>query len=239
MPPAGSGGGAAATASSSHAPQSRAKPQGSRRKANAASADDAAYHGVVGMKRGAGDRAEGEPRMKRKRVDASANHNAPSSSAARRAAERSNDVDGKLSLIDFHSLPTSVLFRYLAQYQLIPEVDPPPSSAADPPPPMLLLHPRGSQHSADSPPPPTLPPTPANRPRREASASASNRRRSSRLLEDDRRPHLTPVLADVGEVHNVLATIAERHFREHAVKEMDTLTTFMCAVKAKGKPSSL
>lgn len=43
-----------------------------------------------------------------------------------------------------------------------------------------------------------------------------------------------PVLADVGEIHNVLANIAQRHFKESTVKEVDTLASFMCAVKAKG-----
>jgi len=43
-----------------------------------------------------------------------------------------------------------------------------------------------------------------------------------------------PVLADVGEIHNVLANIAQRHFKESMVKEVDTLASFMCAVKAKG-----
>lgn len=43
-----------------------------------------------------------------------------------------------------------------------------------------------------------------------------------------------PVLADVGEIHSVLASIAQRHFKESSVKEVDTLASFMCAVKARG-----
>jgi hypothetical protein len=48
-----------------------------------------------------------------------------------------------------------------------------------------------------------------------------------------------PILADLEELHGVLAGIAERHFRELASingrEEVDTLASFMCAVeKAKG-----
>ena len=46
----------------------------------------------------------------------------------------------------------------------------------------------------------------------------------------------TPVLADVGEVQNVLASIAQRHFESQIVKEVDSLASFMCAVKGKGEP---
>lgn len=42
-----------------------------------------------------------------------------------------------------------------------------------------------------------------------------------------------PLLADVQEIHGVLASIASRHFKESSVKEVDTLASFMCAVKAK------
>lgn len=44
-----------------------------------------------------------------------------------------------------------------------------------------------------------------------------------------------PILADLDELHTVLAKVAERHFREHTVKEVDALSTFMCAVRAKGE----
>lgn len=63
-----------ATAAAPSATTSRARPQGSRRKVNH-SADDAAYHGVisgsalVGSKRAAGEKADGEPRVKRKRLE--------------------------------------------------------------------------------------------------------------------------------------------------------------------------
>jgi len=44
-----------------------------------------------------------------------------------------------------------------------------------------------------------------------------------------------PVLADVEDVHGMLAAVAQRHLREHMVPEVDTLASFMCAVKAKAR----
>jgi hypothetical protein len=61
---------------------SRSRPQ-ARKKPN----DDAAYFGVAGTKRQAADRAEGEPRVKRKRVE----HN----TAVSRRADKSADNDLK------------------------------------------------------------------------------------------------------------------------------------------------
>ena len=51
-----------------------------------------------------------------------------------------------------------------------------------------------------------------------------------------------PILADVNEVHNVLASIVSRHFKEltsiNGREEVDTLAAFMCAVeKSKGGKS--
>ncbi len=46
-----------------------------------------------------------------------------------------------------------------------------------------------------------------------------------------------PVLADINEIHRVLAQLAGKHFSEQSVKEMDTLAAFSCAVRAKGKPA--
>jgi hypothetical protein len=51
-------------------------------------------------------------------------------------------------------------------------------------------------------------------------------------LEEEVRMR-TPVLADVGEVQNVLASIAQQHFESQIVKEVDSLASFMCAVKGK------
>ena len=135
--------------------------------------------------------------------------------------------------MDFSTLPLEALHQYLAQYDLIPAVHPSPLSAHDPPPPPSLLEPiRGSSRGAS----PAAVITPANRPRRES--REQSRRRSSRLLEEEGRVR-TPVLADVAEVQSVLASIAQRHFESQVVKEVDSLASFMCAVKGRGPFSFL
>ncbi|KAI0344232.1 hypothetical protein BDW22DRAFT_1344316 [Trametopsis cervina] len=235
------------TSATGVAPPSRARPQASRRKVNHA-ADDAAYHGVggsnvlAGAKRTAVEKPDGEPRLKRKRLEPATASTASISalSAGNLARKTSNVVqesekESRPSLIDFTTLPIDAIHRYLTQFDIVPDIDPMATTAFDPPPPSFLLRGRGHRTSTASPGPQPLPPTPANRPRRELSASA-NRRRSSRLLEDDRRPSVTPVLSDVTEVHKTLALVVEKHFREHTVKEVDTLASFMCAVKAKELP---
>ena len=58
---------------------------------------------------------------------------------------------------------------------------------------------------------------------------------SSRLLTDDAQQYRDPIIADASELHGVLAQLASKHCREYAVKEVDTLAAFMCAVKAKGE----
>lgn len=134
--------------------------------------------------------------------------------------------------VEFIKMPTPVLYRYLTQYNIIPFVFPSPLSADDPPPPYTLENP--FHHSPHPPSPPPM--TPANRPRREI--KEQSRRRSSRLLEEE--PHSrSPILADIDELHVVLAGIVERHFREYTSisgrEEVDTLASFMCAVeKSKG-----
>ncbi|KAJ7480069.1 hypothetical protein B0H11DRAFT_2026398 [Mycena galericulata] len=199
---------------------SRSRPQ-ARKKAN----DDAAYFGpqtTAGAKRHAADKVEGEPRVKRKRVD-------PALAVA--ANRRDLDLESRVSLVDFIKMPTPVLYRYLTQFDLVPPVYPSPLLASDPPPPVSL---ENSQRQASrAPSPPTT--TPANRPRRES--KDQTRRRSSRLVEET--PTRPPILADLDELHSVLAGICERHFRELASingrEEVDTLASFMCAVeKAKG-----
>ena len=130
--------------------------------------------------------------------------------------------------MDFSTLPVEALHRYLAQYDLIPAVHPSPLSVHDPPPPPSLLGPIRGSSRGGSPPAVT---TPANRPRREQRS-----RRSSRLLEEEARAR-TPVLADVAEVQSVLASIAQRHFEGQVVKEVDSLASFMGAVKGKGVSS--
>ncbi|KZT64020.1 hypothetical protein DAEQUDRAFT_770067 [Daedalea quercina L-15889] len=243
----GSGGapalGGAANAS---ATTSRSRPQASRKKINA---DDAAYHAppsasAAGAKRTAGERADGEPRAKRKRVDASATAAAANAggngvnggSVLHGARKDQANGEGKINLIDFSTLPPDAVFEYLVQYDLVPDVEPSPLTPDDPPPPSALLRPRSHarRHASTASPVPSLPITPANRPRREVPA----RRRSARLVEDSGVEPVVPVLADRLEVHGALAQVAQRHFREHAVKEVDTLASFMCAVKAKARMAS-
>ncbi|GJE94219.1 hypothetical protein PsYK624_103870 [Phanerochaete sordida] len=129
-------------------------------------------------------------------------------------------------------MPIEAIHRYLVEYDIVPELNPLPTTPFDPPPPSYLLRPRPQRGSTGSPAPVPLPPTPANRPRREPSASA-NRRRSSRLLDEDEP--VTPILADVSEVQKTLAQVAQRHFQEYQVKEVETLASFMCVVKAKAR----
>ena len=132
--------------------------------------------------------------------------------------------------MDFSTLPAEALHRYLAHYDLIPVVHPSPLSAHDPPTPPSLLEPIPESSRGPSPPAVNTH-TLANRPRRES--REQSRRRSSRLLEEGRVR--TPVLADVAEVQSVLARIAQRHFESQVVKEVDSLASFMCAVKGRGE----
>lgn len=120
-----------------------------------------------------------------------------------------------------------MLYGYIAHFDLTPAVLPSPLSAEDPPPPVYLQDPNRYGSRA---PTPLTNATPANRPRRES--KDQSRRRSSRLLDDEYR-NRTPILTDVREFNQVLAAIAEKHFRETNVKEVDTLASFMCTVKAK------
>ncbi|EAU92932.1 hypothetical protein CC1G_03719 [Coprinopsis cinerea okayama7 len=206
---------------------SRARTQ-ARKKVN----DDASYFGPststggAGAKRQAVDKLDGEPRTKRKRAEP----------AAQLAAKKDAvvEVEPKLSLVEFNKMSTQVLYRYMTQFDIIPPVSPSPLSAEDPPYPGALADPQRQMSRPPSPPPSQ---TPANRPRRE-SREQSQRRRSSRLLDED-LPYRTPVLAEIGDLHNVLASIVEKHFREvmsiNGREEVDTLASFMCAVeKAKG-----
>ncbi|KAL4065793.1 hypothetical protein V8B97DRAFT_1982031 [Scleroderma yunnanense] len=203
-------------ASISAAPSgSRSRPQ-ARRKPN----DDAAYLGPpsTATKRQANERAEGEPRVKRKRIDTS-------SVNARRADKAGVNADDDKSSLDFNKLPIQTLHRYLSHFNLVPLIYPSPLMADDPPAPSILLDPTRQSSRCLSP----LPiHTPANRPRRDP--KDQSRRRSSRLLEDNESR--TPVLADVSEVHTILASMADKHFQQdHVVNEIDTLASFMVKTK--------
>lgn len=193
--------------------------------------DDATYSGPPsttggGAKRHATDKPDGEPRVKRKRVEPSY---AVSVTNSRKEV---TEAEPALSVVEFNKMSITILYRYLTQFDIVPDVYPSPLSPADPPSPSSLSN--QQRHTSRAPSPPAL--TPANRPRRDA--KDQNRRRSSRLLEEEIRIR-TPILADVGELHGTIAGIVERHFREltsiNGREEVDTLASFMCAVeKAKG-----
>ncbi|SJL05377.1 uncharacterized protein ARMOST_08744 [Armillaria ostoyae] len=195
------------------------RPQ-ARKKVN----DDASYFGPPGassLKRQAVERVDGEPRVKRKRVEP--------------VARDPMDTENRISFVEFDKMPMAVIYRYLTHFDIIPPIYPSPLRADDPSPPFALTLPPHQPSRPSSPPPAA---TPANRPRRDPK-ELPNRRRSSRLLEEDDIPRRVPILADVDELHSVLAGIAEKHFRETLSitgrEEVDTLASFMCAVeKRKG-----
>ncbi|KAI6022577.1 hypothetical protein EDC04DRAFT_2575156 [Pisolithus marmoratus] len=195
-------------------PGSRSRPQ-ARRKPN----DDAAYTGPssTGAKRHATDRAEGEPRVKRKRLE-------PGSAAARRAEKADADDEDEKSNVDFNKLPISTLHRYLFHFNLTPFIHPSQLTSTPPPAPSILLDPTRQSSRGLS---PLAITAAANRPRRDP--KDQSRRRSSRLLEES-EPRV-PILADVADVHTILATLVDKHFQDYVANEIDTLTSFMIKTK--------
>ncbi|KAH8120709.1 hypothetical protein DFH11DRAFT_85339 [Phellopilus nigrolimitatus] len=249
----------ASVASGSGSGSGRTRQQGGRKKAAPPIEPDALYRAEAasvtavvsaGTKRAAQDGGASEPR-KRKRVDHSsaafhaqggASANANNANAKQQAAAAANssgrqgpDGEGHPSLVEFSSLPTPSLYRYIIHHDLVPVIYPTPLTADDPPPPAALLDPARMASRAPTPAPLLASTTPANRPRRTRETKEASRRRSTRLLEEEQRGGLeqVPVLADVGELHGVLASIAQRHFKESSVREVDTLAMFLNAVKAK------
>lgn len=212
-------------------PPRSARPLAARKQQNDPSWFSTNTTSVTSGKRQAVERVEGEPRNKRKRVGPTMQTTSQLGHRVDKLQERQND---KSPVMDFSTLPVDALHRYLAQYDLIPAVHPSPLSVHDPPPPPSLLGlTQGSSRGASPPPAVT---TPANRPQR--GSREQSRRRSSRLLEEEGRAR-TPVLADVAEVQTVLASIAQRHFEGHVVKDVDSLqqASFMCAVKRRATPA--
>jgi hypothetical protein len=108
MPPPPSITSTSATPNVTTATGSRSRPQ-ARKKVN----DDAAYFGPltgVGTKRHATDKAEGEPRVKRKKVDATP---AGVSGGGRKTADKTTMLEGSdldMSLVSAHrnTLPTNI-----------------------------------------------------------------------------------------------------------------------------------
>lgn len=71
--------------------------------------------------------------------------------------------------------------------------------------------------------------TPANRPKRDG----SYRRRSSRLQEEDARSRRAPILADAEAVHDVFATLVERHFEKQSIREGEAVQQFLSTVQTR------
>jgi hypothetical protein len=208
---------------------SNRRPQARRKQT-----DDSAYIGpasaAAAAKRQAAERAEGEPKSKRKKVDSV---RVVSGSAGGRR-EPGAKQDGEVTIcmvrtpvilakrgseyvftqVQFNNMTTATLYKYMSYHELVPYVSPSPLSYLDPPPPYRL---------AD---PPSRPPTPppAN------TGTAARRDDSQREAEGDEDAQ-APVLADISEVHGTLASVVERHFREQTGgREIDVLASFMCAV---------
>lgn len=234
----------ASSATATTATGSRSRTQ-ARKKLN----DDAAYmappSASAGTKRQAADKADGEPRVKRKRVEpvtatASSNGKKDAEEQQRSSMASHSGIPDVKPLthclapqVEFSKMPLSVLYCYMTQYDIVPDVRPSPLTAEDPPSPISLANPHRHSPRAFSPPAQT---TPANRPRRES--KEQSRRRSSRLLEEESRSR-TPILADADEIQSVLAGIVEKHFKEmppiSGRDEVDTLASFMCAIeKSRG-----
>ncbi|KIK66170.1 hypothetical protein GYMLUDRAFT_70381 [Collybiopsis luxurians FD-317 M1] len=189
--------------------------------------EDASYVGPAssssaGVKRQAQDRLDDSSRVKRKKVE-------PVPLVQNKVLE----VEHRISMVDFVKMPSPFIHRYLHTFDLIPSIRPLPISANEPQPPYSL---GPGYHQPSRPPSPTAV-TPANRPRRDPNAKDPARRRSSRLSEEEIFYQRTPILADVHDLHIVLAGVAEKHFREMAPitgrEEVDTLAAFMCAIENK------
>ena len=128
--------------------------------------------------------------------------------------------------MDFHAFPLEALHRYLLHADAVPQLNPSPCSMETPPLPSSLLNPQIA-----APPSPAPSTTPANRPKRDG--RESQRRRSSRLQEEDARSRKAPILADAEAVHDVFATLAERHFEKTPIREGEALHQFILAVKTR------
>ncbi|KAK0446483.1 uncharacterized protein EV420DRAFT_1484119 [Desarmillaria tabescens] len=168
--------------------------------------DDASYFGPPGaLKRQAVERVDGEPRMKRKRIEP--------------VLRDPMDTENRISFVrtptrfqftfplivfqvEFDKMPMTVIYKYLTHFDIIPAIYPSPLRADDPSPPSVLNLP---PHQPSRPSSPPLAATPANRPRRDPKELPN------------RQKHFRDTLVITGR------------------EEVDTLASFMCAVeKTKG-----
>lgn len=140
----------------------------------------------------------------------------------------------------------------------MPILHPSPISALSPPPPEALLDPQPSQPMKFPSPNATVTMPTDNGAQQHHQLINSNVRQSPQQQHHDRSifstnnhcsvdddeditgpssSHRTTTLADIADLDIVLARLAERHFREGSVHELDTLATFLSLVKnsANGK----
>jgi len=202
------------------------RPSGSKSRPTARkrpNADDSPFIGPsAGAKRGAEKQDGGMERAKRKRAEAHA------SVSIGKRSERLGEGDVASFCVDFHALPAESLHRYLCLADAVPVIYPSPCFTDNPPLPTSLLDPHATALRITSPAPST---TTASRSKRDS--KEGHRRRSSRLQEEDARNRRAPILADAEAVHDVLATLAERHLAKQVIKENDVVQQFLLAVKAR------
>ncbi|KAG7100101.1 hypothetical protein E1B28_001881 [Marasmius oreades] len=149
---------------------------------------------------------------------------------------------GGSSLIDFTSFPSPFIHHYLNHFDLVPLIRPIPTSTEHPPPPYTLLNPHQYQYPYQY---------QYQNPYQHIHPPSSRLSRSTASAQIP-IPTRTPILADVAELHGVLATLVERHFINSMYtggggggggvgddsskgisgrEEVDTLVAFMCAVE--------
>lgn len=185
----------------------------------------------AGRKRGGDSYLDASTGAKRKRDDKSYDGNNPEYSTQ----------------VDFTALSNDQLHAYLTKHDVVPLIYPSPSSSLNPPPTSHLIDPPAwlmarDEHSPTPPLTSTGGVAPANRGRRDfkqTGAAAKDRRRSTRLLEEESgwRDMRKPVLTDIGDTHNALATIAERHFDRQSLREKaetEIVTQFLFACRTQG-----
>ncbi|KAF9785901.1 hypothetical protein BJ322DRAFT_1020077 [Thelephora terrestris] len=203
--------------------------------------DDAAYIGASGSKR---------PRDSVDKMSA-----VPDGRRAKRKKVQS--VTQELaalppSLVDFTTLPREVVQQYLVQFDITPVLHPSPISAMSPPPPETLLGPQPGRPIRFPSPTATVAMLEDDDGQQHHQITNTNVRPSPQQRQPDRSMfsvkhhcspddeddvagsssfHRTVTLADIADLDIVLARLAERHFREGPVHEMDTLATFLALVK--------
>lgn len=221
------------------------RPAGTKSRTQArkrANADDSAFIGPSGLAGGkrSGERIDGaQDRGKRRRPEPNKKTDKlgdgiDSSELTVRARENWFFSDERaycvLEQVDFHSLPSERLRRYLLQVEAMPILYPSPFSTETPPLPSSLLNQQAVAVRVPTPPS-------VGRIRRDArdgqQTEQPHRRRSSRLQEEDARSRRAPILADAEAVHDVLATLAERHFEKQTVNEIEALQQFLFAIKTR------